>query len=76
MCANHEINAPVFTQDMLTIGYEIDPPIDESRSIDNDVKFPNVNEVVEKYEVVDHAFMDRENIKSNDSHNDVAGRTN
>ena len=76
MCANHEINAPVFAQDILTIGYEIDPPIDESRSIDNDVKFPNVNEVAEKYELVDHAFMDRENIKSNDFDNDVASRSN
>ena len=34
--ANHEIDAPVFAQDILAIGYEIDPPIDESGPTDND----------------------------------------
>ena len=26
--ANHEIDAPIFEEDILTISYEIDPPID------------------------------------------------
>ena len=74
--ANHEIDALVFTQDMLTIGYEIDPPIDEPGPIDNDDEFPNVNEVVEEDEVVDNVFMDRENIESNDYEDDIVGRSN
>ena len=34
---NHEIDALVFAQDILAIGYEIDPPIKESGPIDNGV---------------------------------------
>ena len=74
--ANHEIDAPVFAQDMLTIGYEIVPPIDEPVPIDNDAEFPNFNEVVEEDEVVDNVFMDRENIESNDFEDDVVGKSN
>ena len=62
---NHEIDAPVFAQDISTIGYEIDPPIDESGPTDNDAQFPDVNEVAEDDEV-----------ESNDPEDDVAGRSN
>ena len=34
--ANHEVDASVFAQDILAIGYEIDPPIQESGPTDND----------------------------------------
>ena len=74
--ANHDINAPVFAQYILTIGYEIDPLIDEPGPIDNDVEFLDVNEVVKEDEVIEYAFMDRENIESNDLDDDVAGRSN
>ena len=57
--ANHEIDAPVFAQDILTITYEIDPYIDESRPNDNDAQFPDINEGEEDDEFVDHAFMER-----------------
>ena len=56
----------------MTIGYKINPPIDESGPIDNDVEFPDVNEVAKEDEVVDHAFMGWENIESNDSKDDAA----
>ena len=55
--ANHEIDAPVFAQDMLVISYDIDPPITESRTTKNDAQFSDVNEVAEEYEVFYHAFM-------------------
>ena len=63
--ANHEIDALVFAQNILTIGYEIDPPIEESGPTDNDARFPSVNELAEDDEV-----------ESNDSEYDVAGRSN
>ena len=44
----------MFAQDILTIGYEIDPLIYELGPVNNDVEFPNVNEVGEEDEVVDH----------------------
>ena len=62
---NHEIDAPLFAQDISTIGYEIDPPIYESGPTDNDAQFPDVNEVAEDDEV-----------ESNDSEDDVTGRSN
>ena len=34
--ANHEIDAPVSTQDILAISYDMDPLITESRPIEND----------------------------------------
>ena len=74
--ANHEINDLVFAQDILIISYEIDPPIHETWPIDNGVEFPDVNEVAGEDEVVDHAFMDRENIESRDYEDDVASGNN
>ena len=70
--ANHEIDAPVFAQDILAISYDIDPPIIESRPTENDAQFPDVNEVVEEYEVFYHAFMEKEGIESNKSEDDDA----
>ena len=60
----------------MTVGYEIDTPTVESRPTNNDAEFPDVDEVVEDDEVIDHAFMDRENIESDDSKDDVVGRSN
>ena len=71
--ANHEIDSPVFAQDILTISYEIDPPIAESRPIENDVQFPDVTEVVEDDEVFYHAFMEREDNESNEPEDDDVG---
>ena len=70
---NHEIDAPIFAQGILTISYEIDPPIAESRPTENDAQFPNVNEVAEEYEVFYHAFMEKEGIESNESEDDDVG---
>ena len=71
--ANHEIDVPVFTQDILAISYDIDPPITESRLTENDAQFPNANEVAEKYEVFYHAFMEKEGIESNEFEDDDVG---
>ena len=71
--ANHEIDAPIFAQDMLTISYKMNPPIGESRPIENDVQFLNVNEVTEGYEVFYHAFMENEGIESNEFKIDDVG---
>ena len=49
--ANHEIEVLVFAQDTLAISYDIDPPITESRPTENDARFPDVNKVIEEYEV-------------------------
>ena len=57
----------------MTIGYEIVPPITESRTTENDAQFPNVNEVAEEFEVFYHAFMEKEGIESNESENDDVG---
>ena len=54
--AIHEIDAFVFAQDILTISYDIDLPIVELRPTENDVEFPNVNEVVEDDEVFFNFF--------------------
>ena len=43
----------------MAISYDIDPPITESRPTENDAQFSDVNEVVEEYEVFDHAFMEK-----------------
>ena len=71
--ANHEIDALVFTKDILAISYDIDPPIIESRPTKNDAQFPDVNEVVEEYKVFYPAFMEKEGIKSNGSEDDDVG---
>ena len=71
--ANNEIDSPVFAQDILTISYEIDPPIAESRPIENDVQFLDVTEVVEDDEVFYHAFMEREDNESNEPEDDDVG---
>ena len=62
---NHEIDALVFAQNILAISYEIDPPIEESGSTDNDAQFLDINELAENDEV-----------ESNDSEDDVAHKSN
>ena len=77
---NHEVDAPVFSQDILLINYDIDPPIDELEPIDNDAQFPDINEVVKDNEVVEddgvdfNAFMERGDIESNEYDN--VGKSN
>ena len=80
--ANHEVDALVFAQDILPINYEIDPPIVESVPFDNDAQFLDINEVSEGNEVVKddevayNAFMEREDIESNEFEDDDSGRSN
>ena len=64
--ANHEVDALVFAQDILAINYEIDPPIDE---------VAEDNEVAEDDEVAYNSFMKMEDIESDKSEDDDAGRS-